>query len=83
MDESKPYPLIIGTDHCRRFLFGGEAVCFHIIRALRPLWVNTPYARYPLLPDEDLRLVMPNECGTYSVSFTCGDDSVDFTFVVA
>jgi|GEM_PF-5132682 len=82
MNESTTQPLIIGTDHSRRFLFGGEIVRFHIINAIRPLWVNTPFARYPMLPDEDLKLVMPDECGTYRVNFTCGEDSVDFTFVV-
>ena len=83
MNDSPEHPLIIGTQHCRRFLFGGETVCFYVINALRPLWVKTPFAQYPLLPDEELSIVMPDQCGTYSINFVCGEENVDFTFVVA
>ncbi len=83
MNESADHQLVIGTQHCRRFLFGGETVCFYIIHALRPLWVQTPFAQYPMLQDEELSLVMPDKCGTYCVNFICGEEKVDFTFVVA
>ena len=82
MNESAEHPLIIGTSQCRKFLFGGEVVCFYVINALHPLWVTTPFAQYPMMPDEVLNVVMPEQCGTYNFGFSCGEDNVDFTFVV-
>ena len=82
MNESAEHPLIIGTSQCRRFLFGGEVVCFYVINAIHPLWVTTPFAQYPLMPDEVMNVVMPDKCGTYSFDFSCGEENVDFTFVV-
>jgi len=75
--------LIIGTQNSRRFLLGGEAVRFFVVNALRPVWVKTPWAVYPLLPHEEITIVMPKQVGMCHISFTCGKSSVDYAYYVS
>ncbi len=83
MRELSEQQLIIATQTARRFLFGGEAVHFYIVKAVSPLWVKTPQASYPMLPDEELTIVMPDKSGSFRIDFTCGTENIGFTYVVA
>lgn len=78
-----PGHLMIGTQLRRRCLFGGEAVSFYIISAIRPVLVRTPAALYPLLPNEELTVVVPDKVGTYKISFECGSETVDYSYFVS
>lgn len=75
--------LIIGTPNTRRILSGGETVRFYIIQALHPLWVSTPFADYPVLPDEELSITLPDTCCVYPVNFICGEERIQYRFVVS
>lgn len=82
MNEATEHQLMIASPHARRFLFGGETVHFYILQALRPLWVQTPSAIYPLLRDEELSITLPDSCGTYRIGFFCGDEEIHYTFTI-
>ena len=75
--------MIIGTRTSRRFLTCGESVHFFILRALHPVWMTTPWATYPILPNEEVSIRMPEQNGPFNVYFLSGNERVTFSYYVS
>ena len=75
--------MIIGTRTSRRFLTCGELVHFFVLNALHPVWMKTPWAVYPILPNEEVTIRMPEQIGPLSILFQSGNERVTFSYYVS
>ncbi len=75
--------MIIGTRNRSSFLFSGESVHFFILKALHPVWMKTPWATYPVLPDEEITIRMPNQIGPLKILFQSGNERTTFSYYVS
>lgn len=75
--------LMVATRNDHNYLQSGDTVRFFVINASNPLWVQTPFALYPMLSNEEITIVLPDREGAFPITFYSGGEFIRYAYYIS